>query len=154
MLHDSGEAPGRLVVADNVITQDTASSGIAIDSAQHVTISNNDLTWTVPAPSGAGIEMHPVLRPADGIMISGNRINAPGLLAAVYLRAPDVSRRIRRRQYGARLDGKPAVRQPLSLRAADRARVEQLGNPAGMHCATRCVPPYDELGLFIASARV
>ena len=87
MLHQSGKSPGRLVISDNVITQDTASSGIALESAQHVTISNNDLTWTVPAPSGAGIQMRPVLQPADGIMISGNRINAQGLLAAVYLGA-------------------------------------------------------------------
>jgi Right handed beta helix region len=87
LIHQSGKSPGRLVIADNVITQDTASSGIALESDQHVTINNNDLTWSVPAPSGAGIQMRPVLRPADGIMISGNRVNAQGLLAAVYLGA-------------------------------------------------------------------
>jgi len=87
LIHQSGKSPGRLVISDNVITQDTASSGIALESDQHVTISNNDLTWTVPAPSGTGIQMRPVLRPADGIMISGNRVNAQGLLAAVYLGA-------------------------------------------------------------------
>jgi hypothetical protein len=41
----------------------------------------------VPAPSALGIYLRSVLRPADGIMISGNRINAQGLLAAVFLGA-------------------------------------------------------------------
>jgi hypothetical protein len=78
-----------------MITQDTASSGILIESPQHVTSSNNDLTWTVPAPSATGIQMRPVLRPADGIMIAVNRINAQGLLAAVNLGAsPETFRAI------------------------------------------------------------
>jgi hypothetical protein len=87
LLHQSGKSPGRLVISDNVITQDTAGSGIVTESAQHLTVSDNDLTWTVPAPTALGIYLRSVLRPADGIMISGNRISAPGLLAAVFLGA-------------------------------------------------------------------
>jgi hypothetical protein len=87
LLHQSGKSPGRLVISDNVITQDTAGSGILIESAQHLTVSHNDLTWTVPAPSALGVYLRSTLRPADGIMISGNRMSAQGLLAAVFLGA-------------------------------------------------------------------
>jgi Right handed beta helix region len=87
LLHQSGKSPGRLVISDNVITQETPSSGILLESAQHLTVSNNDLTWTVPAPTALGIYLRSTIRPADGILISGNRINAQGLLAAVFLGA-------------------------------------------------------------------
>jgi hypothetical protein len=109
------------VVSANVITQDTASSGILIESPQHVTISNNDLTWTVPAPSATGIQMRPVLQPADGIMIADNRINAQGLLAAVNLGAsPQTFRALsvvgnmaRGTQAGLRCDNPSLFEQPI-----------------------------------------
>lgn len=87
MLHQSGKSPGRIIIADNVITQETAGSGIQIESGAHVTISDNDLFWTVPAPNAAGIQFRPVLRSGDGLLISDNRISAQGLRAAVYLGA-------------------------------------------------------------------
>jgi hypothetical protein len=87
LMHQSGKAPGSVVIANNVITQDTAGSGILTESAQNLTVANNEMTWTVPAPSALGFYLRSTIRPADGIMISGNRINAQGLLAAVFLGA-------------------------------------------------------------------
>ncbi|HEX6736992.1 MAG TPA: right-handed parallel beta-helix repeat-containing protein [Vicinamibacteria bacterium] len=87
LMHQSGKSPGSIVIADNVITQDTAGSGILTESAQNLTVANNEMNWTVPAPNALGFYLRSTIRPADGIMITGNRINAQGLLAAVFLGA-------------------------------------------------------------------
>jgi hypothetical protein len=86
VIHHSGGAASQLVIANNVLTNDTPGGGVDMESAQDVTVSGNDMSWTVPAPSGSGVRLRSVIRPADGVMISGNRI-AGSLFAGIFLGA-------------------------------------------------------------------
>jgi hypothetical protein len=86
VIHHSGGAASRLVIANNVLTNDTAGGGIDMESVQDVSVTGNDLAWTVPAPQNVGIRLRSVIFAANGVMISGNRI-AGSLLAAVFLGA-------------------------------------------------------------------
>src|SRR5262245_41968862 len=86
VIHHSGGAASQLVIANNVLTNDTPGNGIDMESAQDVTVSGNELRWTVPAPQAVGIRLRSVIAPADGVMIQGNRI-VGSLLAAVFLGA-------------------------------------------------------------------
>jgi hypothetical protein len=84
--HHSGGAASQLVIANNVLTNETPGNGIDMESVQDVSVSGNDIAWTVPAPQAVGVRLRSVIVPADGVMISGNRI-AGSLLAGVFLGA-------------------------------------------------------------------
>jgi len=87
VIHHSGHGASHLVIANNVLTNDTPGGGVDMESAQDVTVSGNEITWTVPAPQAAGVRLRSVIVPADGVMISGNRIAGPSLMAGVFLGA-------------------------------------------------------------------
>jgi hypothetical protein len=86
IIHHSGAFASNLVVSNNLLTNDTAGGGIVMESVADVTVSNNDLRWTVPATEAPGIYLRSTIRPADGVMISNNRI-VGSLLAAIFLGA-------------------------------------------------------------------
>jgi hypothetical protein len=86
VIHHGPGAAAQLVIANNVLTNDTPGNGIDMESAHDVSVSGNDLVWTVPAPQAVGIRLRSVINPADGVMISGNRV-AGSLMAAVFLGA-------------------------------------------------------------------
>ena len=86
VVHHSGGAGAHLVISDNVLTNDTAGHGVDMELVQDVTVSGNDLSWSVGASSFHGIRLRSGIRPAEGVMIQGNRI-AGKLLSAVYLSA-------------------------------------------------------------------
>jgi hypothetical protein len=86
--HHSGGAASQLVIANNVLTNDTPGNGIDMESAQDVTVSGNDILWTVPAPQASGVRLRSVIFPADGVMISGNRIAGAALYAVALGASP------------------------------------------------------------------
>jgi hypothetical protein len=86
--HHSGGAASQLVIANNVLTNDTPGNGVDMESAQDVTVSGNDISWTVPAPQASGVRLRSVLFPADGVMISGNRIAGSALYAVALGASP------------------------------------------------------------------
>jgi len=84
--HHSGGFASNAVVSNNVLTNDTAGGGIVMESVADATVSNNDLYWTVPATTAQAIYLRSTIRPADGVMISNNRI-VGSLGAAIFLGA-------------------------------------------------------------------
>jgi hypothetical protein len=86
VIHHSGGSASRLVIANNVLTNDTPGNGIDLESAQDVSVLGNDVSWTVPAPQAAGVRLRSVIAPAESVMISGNRI-AGSVRAGVFLGA-------------------------------------------------------------------
>jgi hypothetical protein len=87
VIHHSGGSASQLIIANNVLTNDTPGGGVDMESAQDVSVTGNEITWTVPAPQFAGVRLRSVIAPADGVMISGNRIAGPALMAGVFLGA-------------------------------------------------------------------
>jgi hypothetical protein len=86
IVHHSGAFATNLVINANVLVNDTPGSGIVMESVQDVTVSNNDFRWNVPATGALGVYLRSTIRPADGVMISGNRF-AGDLLAVVFFGA-------------------------------------------------------------------
>jgi hypothetical protein len=86
VMHHSGAFATNLVVNGNVFVNDTPGGGVVMESVQDVSVSDNDFRWNVPAPAAPGIYLRSTIRPADGVMISGNRL-AGDLLSAVFFGA-------------------------------------------------------------------
>jgi hypothetical protein len=86
VIHHSGAFASNLVINANVFVNDTPGSGVVMESVQDVTISSNDFRWNVPAVQALGVYLRSTIRPADGVMISGNRF-AGDLSAAVFFGA-------------------------------------------------------------------
>lgn len=86
IMHHSGAVASNLVINANVFVNDTPGSGVVMESVQDVTVSNNDFRWTVPATGALGVYLRSTIRPATGVMISGNRF-AGDLLSAVFFGA-------------------------------------------------------------------
>jgi len=84
--HHSGHFASHVIINSNQFWNDTEGSGILLESAQHVSVTSNDLHWSVPAPSFLGISLGSTIAPADGVLIQGNRIDG-ALLAGVFLAA-------------------------------------------------------------------
>ena len=84
--HHSGAFTSNAVISNNILTNDTAGGGIVMESVADVTVSNNDLHWTVPATEAPAIYLRSTIRPADGVMISNNRI-VGSLGTAIFLGA-------------------------------------------------------------------
>jgi hypothetical protein len=85
-VHHSGAFASNLVINANVFVNDTPGSGIVMESVQDVTVSNNDFRWNVLATGALGVYLRSTVRPADGVMIAGNRF-AGNLLAVVMFGA-------------------------------------------------------------------
>ncbi|HEU4403908.1 MAG TPA: right-handed parallel beta-helix repeat-containing protein [Polyangiaceae bacterium] len=85
-VHHSGAFATNLAVTGNVFVNDTPGGGIVMESVQDVSVSDNDFRWNVAAPAAPGIYLRSTIRPADGVMIAGNRL-AGDLLAAVFFGA-------------------------------------------------------------------
>jgi hypothetical protein len=73
VLHHSGAAASHLMINANVLVNDTPGSGVVMESVQDVTVSNNDFQWNVPATGALGVYLQSTIRPANGVMITGNR---------------------------------------------------------------------------------
>lgn len=86
ILHHSGGAAAHVTIDANQLWNDTVGNGIHMESAQDVSVTSNDLHWSVAAPSFFGIFLTSIIRPADGVSIQGNRIDGT-LSAAVFLAA-------------------------------------------------------------------
>lgn len=84
--HHSGAFASNLAVASNIFVNDTPGGGIVMESVQDVTVAGNDFRWNVAAPTAPGVYLRSTIRPADGVMISGNRF-AGDLLSAVFFGA-------------------------------------------------------------------
>lgn len=84
--HHSGRSAAHVTINANQLWNDTAGSGVQLESATDVSVTSNDLHWSVPAPSFLGISLASTIAPANGVLIQGNRIDG-ALLAGVFLAA-------------------------------------------------------------------
>ena len=85
IVHHSGRTATHLTINANQLWNDTAGSGIHMESVQDVSVTSNELQWQVPATSSVGISLQSIIHQADGVLIQGNRIN--GFLSAAVLLA-------------------------------------------------------------------
>jgi hypothetical protein len=85
IVHHSGGTATHLTINANQLWNETAGSGIHMESAQDVSVTSNELQWQVPATSSFGIFLASTVHQADGVLIQGNRIN--GFLSAAVLLA-------------------------------------------------------------------
>jgi hypothetical protein len=86
IVHASGRTATHVTIDANQLWNDTAGSGIHMQSVQDVSITANELQWQVPATSEVGISLQSIIHQADGVLIQGNRING-SLSAAILLSA-------------------------------------------------------------------
>ncbi len=84
----SGGFCGDVIIDHNVLTQSTAGYGIYMESASHITIDSNAMTWTVAAPQFAAIYARAIAAVVTHLQITRNRIFGPVTYGAILSSSP------------------------------------------------------------------
>ncbi len=87
MIHANGSVTKSTIVSNNVLVQETAGAGIAVESASSMSITDNLLRWTVAAASSTGISLRATVADVDGFAVNDNHMVAVSLGWAVSLYA-------------------------------------------------------------------
>ena len=74
IVHASGRSAQNVMISNNEMIQETIGEGIVTESVAKMTVVNNGIEWTKPAPSAYGIHHRSTIVGSEAIMISNNRL--------------------------------------------------------------------------------
>lgn len=74
MVHASGYWAQNVTISNNEMIQETLGTGIYAESAVKMSVADNGLEWTRPAPNAYGVYLRSTIVEAEATMISGNRM--------------------------------------------------------------------------------
>jgi Right handed beta helix region len=87
LMHHGSGAPGQLLVTGNQFIQESAGTMFYAESAQDLTISSNVFQYLgPPGESPAAIKLRATTRPADRLLVLGNRVRTSGAPLTAFLR--------------------------------------------------------------------
>lgn len=74
IVHASGFWAQNVTISNNEMVQDTLGNGIYAESAVKMSVVNNGIEWTRPAPNAYGVYLRSTIVAAEATTISGNRM--------------------------------------------------------------------------------
>lgn len=84
--HTAGALCRDLTVRGNTVTQRTPGSGVWTESVSGLTVADNTIQWTVPAPAAVGVYARATVAPVSDLSVTGNTLLG-AIQHAVYLSA-------------------------------------------------------------------
>jgi hypothetical protein len=74
IVHTPGFWAQNVTISNNEMIQDTLGGGVVTESAVKMSVVNNGIEWTQPAPNALGVSLRATIVQAQATMISNNRM--------------------------------------------------------------------------------